>query len=432
MSRYLSKIALIVFLLSVLTGCIHKNVEPSGKGIGTFRTFDHEYDYIILALYYKEHGEYSQAYALFDELYEKTGNPEYKIESIKLLIAAKMYEKASKELTALIRKNPENTELYRLMAIAQLRLNRVEEALSYAQKSVEIQPDDIRNVDLLASVYLAKGMNEKACKVYETYYARHHDNMTVVKIASIYYHRLKAPQEAIRLLETHSKMVGCSENVCLFLAELYRQNNDLEHLADIYARLYETTSTTEYAQKAAEIYAYKKEFEKAERILLKSKADERLLLAIYKHTGAYRKASELAKRLYAETLDPVWLAEYGVLIYEAASDRNDPKLLKEVIRSLTKAFREGVDDPLYFNYLGYLLIDHNIDVKWGIELVRKALESEPDSAFYIDSLAWGHYKLGECEKAYREMKKVIEKLGLKDEEIKAHWKKIEKCRSRKK
>jgi len=71
-------------------------------------------------------------------------------------------------------------------------------------------------------------------------------------------------------------------------------------------------------------------------------------------------------------------------------------------------------------------------VKGGIELVKKALKVEPDSAFYIDSLAWGHYKLGECEKAYEEMKKVIEKLGSEDKEIKTHWEKIEKCRSRKK
>jgi hypothetical protein len=64
--------------------------------------------------------------------------------------------------------------------------------------------------------------------------------------------------------------------------------------------------------------------------------------------------------------------------------------------------------------------------------VQKALKLEPDSAFYIDSLAWGHYKLGECKKAYTEMQKVIKELGLEDKEIKSHWNKIQKCRSRKK
>ncbi|WP_300360946.1 tetratricopeptide repeat protein [Hydrogenimonas sp.] len=429
MSRYLSAF-LTLFLL--LTGCSQKSPHPGIAPEAKYKAFDYEYDYIIHALYYKEHGDYGRAYIMFDELYRKTGNPEYKIESIKLLIAGKRYEDALKQLTALIEKYPDNVTLYRLMTVAQLRLNRAEEALASAKKVVELEPENVQNIDLLASIYLIKGMNQKAYDVYESYYSTHHDDTTVVKMASILYHQYKKPQDAIRLLETHSKMIGCTENVCLFLAELYRQNNDLENLADVYARMYDATKSSEYAQKAAEIYAYKKEFDKAEKLLIESKADDKLLLAIYKHTKAYEKAAKLAKDLYDQTLDPLWLAEYGVLLYEAAPKKDDPKLLKKVIRLLSEAFKEGVDDPLYYNYLGYLLIDHDIDVKWGVDLVKKALRAEPDSAFYIDSLAWGHYKLGECQKAYNEMKKVIDKLGLKDEEIKAHWKKIEKCRSRKK
>ncbi|WP_201353126.1 tetratricopeptide repeat protein [Hydrogenimonas urashimensis] len=429
MSRYLSAFVILLFLFA---GCSQKSPHPPKEPKQQYRAFDYEYDYIIHALYYKEHGDYGRAYLLFDELYKKTGNPDYKIESIKLLIAGKRYEDAQRELSQLMKKFPENVTLYRLYTVTELRLNKADEALKSAQKAVELEPENLQNIDMLASIYLIKGMYQQAYDVYDRYYATHHDDTTVVKMASILYHQFKKPQDAIRLLETHSKMIGCSENVCLFLAELYRQNNDLENLADVYARMYDVTKTAEYARKAAEIYAYKKEFDKAEKLLIASKADDKLLLAIYKHTRAYDKASALAERLYEQTLDPLWLAEYSILIYEGSPKKDDPKLLKKVIRSLSRAFKEGVDDPLYYNYLGYLLIDHNIDVKWGIELVQKALKAEPDSAFYIDSLAWGHYKLGQCKKAYEEMKKVIEKLGLKDEEIKAHWKKIEKCRSRKK
>jgi predicted Zn-dependent protease len=423
MSRYLSTLLTILLLFA---GCAQKGAAP-GTQTGV-KSFDQEDTYIIHALYYKQHGEYAKAYAIFEDLYEKTGRLEYKIEAIRLQIAAKHYQKAEKELQPLLKAHPDNLELYRLHTLAMLRLDKVDEALKSAKKIVELDPDDPQNVDLLASIYLVKGLNQKAYDVYESYYEKHHDDGTVVKMASILFHKFKDPQAAIRLLETHSKMIGCSENLCLFLAELYRQANDLDHLADVYARMYEVTKASEYAQKAAEIYAYKKEYDKAEKLLVETGADDRLLLAIYKHTRKFGKAAELAKRLYEETSDPVWLAEYGILIYEAAPKKNDPKLLKEVVSSLSKAFKEGVSDPLYYNYLGYLLIDHDIDVKWGIELVKKALAAEPDSAFYIDSLAWGHYKLGQCDKAYKEMKRVVEKLGLKDEEIKTHWEKIERCR----
>jgi len=427
MSRYLSALLIGALLLG---GCAQKGVAPGSKE--PTHAFDQEESYIIQGLYYKQHGDYPKAYGIFEELYAKTGKPEYETEAIRMLIAAKRFDEAEKRLADMLKKRPEDPELLRLQALVQLRMNHIDAALRTARKIVALDPDTLQNIDLLASIYLVKGLNKKAYDTYETYYQKHHDDATVVKMASILYHKFKEPQDAVRLLETHSKMIGCSENVCLFLAELYRQNNDLDHLADVYARMYDATKNSEYAQKAAEIYAYKKEYAKAEKLLIESGADDRLLLAIYKHTRAFEKAAKLAQRLYEETGDPVWLAEYGILLYEGAPKKGDPKLLKKVIGSLSQAFKEGVSDPLYYNYLGYLLIDHDVDVKQGIELVKKALEAEPDSAFYIDSLAWGYYKLGRCDEAYREMKKVVEKLGLKDKEIVTHWDKIKACRSRKK
>ncbi|BDY12017.1 tetratricopeptide repeat protein [Hydrogenimonas cancrithermarum] len=432
MSRYLSTLLIALFLL---TGCSSKTVNPpaeEGNPKSHVKPFEYEYDYIIHALYYKDHGKYANAYVLFEELYKKTENLEYKIEALKLLIGMQQYEEAYRQLTTLLKRYPKNAELYRLLAVTDLKLKKVDEALESAKKALALEPDNIQDIDLVASIYLLNGAFQKAYDTYNSYYIRHHDDESVVKMASILYHKLKNPQKTIQLLETHSKMIGCGERVCVFLAELYRRNNDLESLASVYARLYDSTGATEYAQKAAEIYAYQKQFGKAVKLLESSGADDNLLLAIYKQTKTFDKAAKLAKRLYDETLDPVWLAEYGILLYEAAPKKDDPKLLAKVIRNLSKAFKEGVSDPLYYNYLGYLLIDHDIDVQWGIELVKKALKLEPDSAFYIDSLAWGHYKLGECKKAYSEMEKVIKKLGLEDEEIKSHWNKIQKCRSRKK
>ncbi len=443
MSRYLP--AYIAALL-LFSGCAQKRavqappkIPHQKERVGNLHekvvAFDAEYDYIIQALYYQEHGEFAKAYALFHHLYEKTHNIEYEIEALKLLVGMQRFEEAKKSLEVLVKRYPDNPKLYRLLSISYLKLGDTRKALESAQRALALEPDNRQNVDLTASIWLlqkSKKGYEKAYAVYEAYYARHHDEDSVVKMASILLYRLKEPDRALRLLQTHSQMVACTEKVCLFLAEIYRSRNDLEHLADIYARLYDSTRQSEYAQQAAEIYAYQKRFDKAVKLLEASDADTRLLLAVYKQTHHYEKAAALAKKLYEETNDPVWLAEYGILQYEAAPKKEDAKLLSKVIRTLTQAMKEGVDDPLYYNYLGYLLIDHNIDVKWGLRLVEKALKVEPDSPFYIDSLAWGHYKLGECKKAYREMKQVVDKMGLDDEEIRKHWNEIQKCRSERK
>ena len=434
MSRYL--VTPIVLLLFI-AGCSTKNV-PSSNGVeakekkSRYRTFALENDYIIHALYYKEHRAYARAYTLFKELYDRTGNPEYLREAATLLIALKEYDEALEDLKILTEKEPKNAELYRLMTIAYVKKGRGEDALKSAQKALELDPDNIKNVDMIASIYLNDGENRKAFEAYERYYEKHHDDDSLVRMVSILYHKMHDRKGSLSLLETHSKMVGCSEKVCLFLAEIYRRENNLDNLASVYERLYGATGKSEYAQRAAEIYTYEKRYKKAVKILESSGADKRLLLAVLKQSREYKKALKLAKELYDETLDPVWQAEYGVLLYEAAEKKSDPKLLRKVESLLSSSIKKGVDEALYLNYLGYLLIDHELDIPRGMKLVKKALKADPDSPFYLDSLAWGYYKLGKCAKSRTIMEKVVKKMGLDDKEIKLHWEKIKKCRSKKK
>jgi hypothetical protein len=80
------------------------------------------------------------------------------------------------------------------------------------------------------------------------------------------------------------------------------------------------------------------------------------------------------------------------------------------------------------NYLGYLLIDNDVDPEAGIVYVEAALEQEPDSPFYLDSLAWGYYKLGHCKEADAVMTKVLKAMhGEEDPELEKHLKAIQEC-----
>jgi len=434
MSRYnLFIISLIVALF--VGGCVDKSniqnsldVEVNSK----YKKFENELGFIMHALYCQEHGDYIKAYALFDKLYKETHKLEYKVESLKLLISLGGYESAQKEIVSLLKHYPNSVTLYRLLTLAQLKLNSLDDALESAKKALKIDPDNLENIDLVASIYLVMRKFKEALDLYNQYYTKHHDDQSLIKIASIAYHKLKDVDKTIQVLRSHTQFIGCSEKACTFLAEIYRQRGDLDNMAKVYANLYKTTQKSEYAQKAAEIFAYEKKYDKAIELLESSKTDNRLLLAILKQTHGFKKAAKLAKQIYSESLDPVWLAEYGILLFEAAENKQDKKLLNSVVDKLNRAIEQGLDDPLYYNYLGYLLIDNDIDIKRGIKLVKKALKRESESAFYIDSLAWGYYKLGRCDEAYKLMKKVVEKLGMEDEEIQIHMKKIKECRSKKK
>jgi hypothetical protein len=74
------------------------------------------------------------------------------------------------------------------------------------------------------------------------------------------------------------------------------------------------------------------------------------------------------------------------------------------------------------------MIDNEIRIKKGISYIKKALKIEPKSIFYIDSLAWGYYKLKQCKKAYFTLNKIlINNKYDSNSEIFIHLNLIKKC-----
>jgi len=56
------------------------------------------------------------------------------------------------------------------------------------------------------------------------------------------------------------------------------------------------------------------------------------------------------------------------------------------------------------NYLGYTWVDRGENLTKAFDMIRRALELEPNSGAITDSLGWAHYKLGQ----YEEAKKLLE------------------------
>jgi tetratricopeptide (TPR) repeat protein len=57
------------------------------------------------------------------------------------------------------------------------------------------------------------------------------------------------------------------------------------------------------------------------------------------------------------------------------------------------------DNDNAMNYLGYMLIDYDLDVDRGLKLVQQALVYEPKNPAYLDSLGWGYHKKKDYKKA---------------------------------
>jgi hypothetical protein len=171
----------------------------------------------------------------------------------------------------------------------------------------------------------------------------------------------------------------------------------------------------------------KKDIKEAIAFLEKNSSDTNRLLNLYYQDHQYDKALVLVRKLYRKSRDPELLGKIAMYQFEGAADKS--KVLKHVIANFELALSSGINNSSYQNYYGYLLIDYDINIKKGIKLVQTALKSMPNNLAYLDSLAWGYYKLGECEKAFETISKVVEAAGLKDPEIRYHWDSITKCKT---
>lgn len=157
----------------------------------------------------------------------------------------------------------------------------------------------------------------------------------------------------------------------------------------------------------------------------KNHIEDDFLLELYKNTKQAEKAYNLLKKLYTNSSNPDYLAQQAIIEFELADNKNS--ILASVIEKFNISLKTSTN-PIYQNFLAYLLIDYDIDISKGLILVKKALEQDPTNIAFIDTLAWGQYKINNCKEAYKNMKLIVDEIGLNDEEIKLHWEKIKECR----
>jgi tetratricopeptide (TPR) repeat protein len=56
-----------------------------------------------------------------------------------------------------------------------------------------------------------------------------------------------------------------------------------------------------------------------------------------------------------------------------------------------------------YNYMGYMWADHNMNLNEAEAMIRRALESEPNNASYLDSLGWVEFRKGKFDQALSDL-----------------------------
>jgi len=388
-----------------------------------------EDELIVQGLLFTEYRAYENSRKVFGKLYDMTHEKEYLFrEMASSLLGRTHIPESIKRLKIYDKEHPDVLDVKRLLIPLYLTNQQVKEAKDEAAYLIE-RSDKAGDLDLAANPYLYSGEFKKAVDLLQRAYEKSNNEDILLRMATIMDEYTGDRKRAIQLLETHRRLnVVTSNDVYFRLLALYVKENDVDGVLGVYQTLYENDKSDEYLDKIIKAYAFKGDIDGAITFLEKNHAGLKTLYQLYKSKKSFDKAMKLAQKFYEEEKDPKWLAEIAILTYEQAKDKNDQKMIEKVVKTFDKALAQGVDDSIYLNYYGYTLIDKDIDIKKGMKILENALNQQPDNTYYLDSLAWGYYKEGECKKAYELMEKVVAQEGLKEPEIAEHWDAIKKCK----
>jgi len=415
-------VALAAALLLAFAGCSLKAPALSPQT----KAFEAEDTYALFALDAEMHGAYAAAAQYYGLLYEKAPRIEYRDRLFENLLRAKQYDEVL-ERTAKMRESlgfDAQVERYRIRAyLGKGELVSAEKAALALKDRTKAKRDYV----IVAEIYALQKQYNTALRYLESAYAMDYDEAVLDRMAVMMYVNLDRKKDAIAQLETHIRLNGCSERICKRLAGFYSEQNNIDGMLATYLRLYGSHPSQEVADAIVRIYSYQNDMVHLKQFLEQYHTDDALLLKLYVNAKEYGRASALAQSLYEQNGDALYLGQSAIFAFEGAEDKTDPKMIAEVIDKLKQAVK-GEEDPLMLNYLGYLLIDNDIDAEAGIAYVEAALRQEPDSPYYLDSLAWGYYKLGRCEEADAVMKKVLKAMhGEEDKELEKHLRAISEC-----
>lgn len=390
-------------------------------------------DLLMLMALDSEHiKDVNRSYAFYKELYEMTKEKVFLKKAIR-------YSYNAKDIKGMIELTKEGEEVFKEekeffmkhRIIALVAQNNLDDALKISKELLKLFPTPL-NYDLVAGVYYAKQDYKNALKYYESSYARQKNEHTLIKLVNVLYSYLDQKDTALAYLETYLQESGCSGLVCDKLMLIYQEQGNIDGMLSILNKMYQKYSkdpalkkTTLMIQNITLSLLEQKDIKDAIRYLEKYKIDDSKLINLYYRNGQLQKALKLTKKIYNETRDPQLLGKIAMYRFELAKDKR--KVMKNVIANFELALSSGINNASFQNYYGYLLIDYDIDIQKGLSLVKQALKSAPNNIAYLDSLAWGYYKLGKCEDAKDIMARVIQVSGLEDKEIKMHWEKIKKC-----
>ena len=288
---------------------------------------------------------------------------------------------------------------------------QLKDAIPLYLRVLELQPDDANAREKLATGFILTNQRGKAVEMLEQIIKQHPEKYQPYDLlAQVLDDEARSLQRAKRLDEAKAKFAKVAANYEQSL--LINPNH-----AGTYLRLAELLlgplKDAKRAVKALE--DARRRFPGAPEIVYYLALAQREAKQTQQAVATFEEALHEAELDQDnETVNAKFYFNYGITAEQAGLYDKAADLLRKSI-ALDPANAADA-----YNYLGYMWADHNIHLDEAEEMIKRALQIEPDNGSYLDSLGWVEFRKGRFDQALADLLRAVKNMEHEDAVVFEH------------
>jgi tetratricopeptide (TPR) repeat protein len=306
--------------------------------------------------------------------------------------------------------DPGSSDAYYNLGLAYMKLTEIKEAKEALGTAVEKDPGNAAPQVALAQIYEYEKDYAGAVRQYEKCIELNPGDLLLLnKLGSLYFTAgdySKAEGVFREILKLYPDDPGSH----LWLSMLYEEKGDWKQAAKYLEYSIKGDPSVSSYIRLSYYYTQLNNQKESRKLLKKAykldpgSSEVCFFLALsFMDTREYRKAEKFFTRAAKISPDMADAYYYLGVIYEQTG-RFDKSVFQ--FRKVIKMEPKNVSA---LNYLGYSFADRGENLAEAEELIKKALELNPDSGAFMDSLGWVYFKKGDAAQAEIEVEKASEK-----------------------
>lgn len=323
------------------------------------------------------------------------------------------YDSAAVFIEHAIRLNQNDPSLFARHAVYLYSADRKGESKEVLQRAIAVHPDDARLLAQLIETYNAEN-NLDSVKVYADRMVgigdvTANDKVVYERIGAVLM-RARLRGEASGIFQKTLKFDPVNRFALFYLGRIEIDSSRYDAAKSYFDRLIAADSTVPDGwTNLAFVYQQKKDLDKAEDILetasryVTSDRDniQFYLAQILSQKNQSDSAIVVLKNAINEGGDTIRA------LFQVGAEYEKQKNVPKAVETFELLLSINPDHHPTLNYLGYMLAERGERLPEALEMIERALKSEPANGAYLDSYAWVLYKLGRYQDALIQIQKAV-------------------------